>query len=174
MDCPNHIRRTKSSIKKRIIVRRTVRSMFGEQTFAQLRTGFRESWTQHTAPPAHLGSVVDGRCPGRHCAGHTELWLASSQLPSRRRINSCPRRSVSARRPTLKPGVWTAIASLVLPSLSLMGRVMGASCLIFTMRCQTARTLKGCVRAIILSLLGPGLPVREKVMRLVMFSSSGP
>ena len=26
---------------KRIIVRRTVRSMFGEQTFAQLRTGFR-------------------------------------------------------------------------------------------------------------------------------------
>ena len=34
------IQRTKSSIKKRIIVRRTVRSMFGEQTFAQLRTGF--------------------------------------------------------------------------------------------------------------------------------------
>ena len=29
----------KSSIKKEIIVRRTVRSMFGEQTFAQLRTG---------------------------------------------------------------------------------------------------------------------------------------
>ena len=40
MNCPNHIRRTKSSIKKRIIVRRSVRSMFGEQTFAQLRTGF--------------------------------------------------------------------------------------------------------------------------------------
>ena len=39
LDCPNHVRRTKSSIKKRIIVRRTVRSMFGEQTFAQLRTG---------------------------------------------------------------------------------------------------------------------------------------
>ena len=39
MDCPNHIRRTKSSIKKRIMVRRSVRSMFGEQTFAQLRTG---------------------------------------------------------------------------------------------------------------------------------------
>ena len=39
-NCPNHVRRTKSSIKKRIIVRRTVRSMFGEQTFAQLRTGF--------------------------------------------------------------------------------------------------------------------------------------
>ena len=41
MDCPNHIRRTKSSIKKRIIVRRSVRSMFGEQTFTQLRTGLR-------------------------------------------------------------------------------------------------------------------------------------
>ena len=40
MDCPNHVRRTKSSIKKRIIVRRSVRSMFGEQTFDQLRTGF--------------------------------------------------------------------------------------------------------------------------------------
>ena len=42
LDCPNHIRRTKRSIKKRIIVRRSVRSMFGEQTFAQLRTGFRQ------------------------------------------------------------------------------------------------------------------------------------
>ena len=39
-NCPNHVRRTKSSIKKRIILRRTVRSMFGEQTFAQLRTSF--------------------------------------------------------------------------------------------------------------------------------------
>ena len=39
-NCPNYVRRTKSSIKKRIIVRRTVRSMFGEQTFSQLRTGF--------------------------------------------------------------------------------------------------------------------------------------
>ena len=36
-----HIRRTKSSIKKWIIVCWTVRSMFGEQTFAQLRTGLR-------------------------------------------------------------------------------------------------------------------------------------
>ena len=40
-NCPNHVRRTKSSIKKRIIVRRTVRSMLGEQTLAQLRTGLR-------------------------------------------------------------------------------------------------------------------------------------
>ena len=37
------VRRTKSSVKKRIIVRRTVRSMFGEQTVAQLRTGFTQA-----------------------------------------------------------------------------------------------------------------------------------
>ena len=49
-NCLNHVRRTKSSIKKRIIVRRTVRSMFGEQTFAQLRTGF-------TAGPNQLTGV---------------------------------------------------------------------------------------------------------------------
>ena len=42
-NCPNHVQRTKSSIKKRIIVRRTVRSMFGEQTFAQLRKGLNLS-----------------------------------------------------------------------------------------------------------------------------------
>ena len=39
-NCPNHVRRTKSSVKKRLIVRRTVRSIFDEQTLAQLRTGF--------------------------------------------------------------------------------------------------------------------------------------
>ena len=43
LDCPNHVRRTKSSIKIRIIDRWIVRSMFGEQTFAQLRTAFREN-----------------------------------------------------------------------------------------------------------------------------------
>ena len=37
------VRRTKSSVRKRIIVRRTVRSMFGEQTVAQLRTGFTQA-----------------------------------------------------------------------------------------------------------------------------------
>ena len=40
-NCPNHVRRTKSSIKKRITVRRTVRSIFGELIFAHLRTGLR-------------------------------------------------------------------------------------------------------------------------------------
>ncbi len=39
LNCPSHVRQTKSSIKKRIIVHRTVWSMFGEQTFAQLRMG---------------------------------------------------------------------------------------------------------------------------------------
>ena len=40
-NCPKHVRQTKSSIKKQIIVRRNVQSMFGEQTFVQLKTGFR-------------------------------------------------------------------------------------------------------------------------------------
>ena len=46
VELSEHVRRTKSSIKKRIIVRRTVRSMFGEQTFAQLRTGLKQYWTE--------------------------------------------------------------------------------------------------------------------------------
>ena len=39
---PIHVRWTESSIKKWIIVHRTVRCMFGEQTFAQLRTGLKQ------------------------------------------------------------------------------------------------------------------------------------
>ena len=35
----NHVQRTKSSIKKRIIVRRTVPSMFGEQTGSPVKNG---------------------------------------------------------------------------------------------------------------------------------------
>ena len=38
-NCPSHVRRTKGSIKKRIIVRRTVRSMFGEQTVRPIKNG---------------------------------------------------------------------------------------------------------------------------------------
>ena len=56
MDCPNHIRWTKSSIKKRIIVRQSVWSMFGEQTFTQLRTGLRwrtkKIFTRQIYPPS--------------------------------------------------------------------------------------------------------------------------
>ena len=55
-NCPNHVRQTKSSIKKWIIVRWTVWSMFGKQKFAQLRTGFRlpahPSDCQHTPQTA--------------------------------------------------------------------------------------------------------------------------
>ena len=40
-NCPNHVRRTKSSVKKRIIVRRTVRSMFGEQTLRPVKNGVK-------------------------------------------------------------------------------------------------------------------------------------
>ena len=36
-NCPNHVRRTKSLIQKRAIVRRTVRSMFGEQTLRPVK-----------------------------------------------------------------------------------------------------------------------------------------
>ena len=58
-NCPNHVWRTKSSIKKWIIVRRTVRSMFGEQTFTQLRTGLSLKWTtQITDSWAHLGWMI--------------------------------------------------------------------------------------------------------------------
>ena len=42
LNCPNHVWRTKSSIKKRIIVRQTIQSTFVIQTLAQLRTGLRE------------------------------------------------------------------------------------------------------------------------------------
>ena len=35
-NCPNHVRRTKSSVKKRIIVSQTVRRMFGEQTVRRI------------------------------------------------------------------------------------------------------------------------------------------
>ena len=38
-NCPNHVRRTKCSIKKRIIVHRTVRSMYGEQTVRPVKNG---------------------------------------------------------------------------------------------------------------------------------------
>ena len=37
-NCLNHVRQTKSSIKKQTTVHRTVRSMRGERTFAELRT----------------------------------------------------------------------------------------------------------------------------------------
>ena len=45
-NCPNHVQRTKSSIKKRIIGHRTVRSMFGEQTLRPIKNGlYVRAWT---------------------------------------------------------------------------------------------------------------------------------
>ena len=44
MDCPNHIRRTKCSIKKRIIVRRSVRSMFGGTNIRPVKNGLNEQF----------------------------------------------------------------------------------------------------------------------------------
>ena len=90
MDCPNHIWRTKSSIKKRIIVRRSVRSMFGEQTFAQLRTGFKSALApanrRQTATTAtHPNPWHQCQSPGCYtatCATKTEretaVWWAGS------------------------------------------------------------------------------------------------
>ena len=78
LDCPNYIRRTKSSIKKRIIVRRSVPSMFGEQTFAQLTTGLRLVSRGTSALPSlqKLWSVdtVLRLCPHNY---KTLKWLSS-------------------------------------------------------------------------------------------------
>ena len=52
----------KSSIKKQIIVRQTVQSMCSEQTFAQLRTGFRatiSSVNNHSYP---TNGKINGLC----------------------------------------------------------------------------------------------------------------
>ena len=46
-NCPNHVQRTKSSVKKWIIVHQIVWSMCAEQTFARLRTGFTEIFWLH-------------------------------------------------------------------------------------------------------------------------------
>ena len=51
-NCTNLVRRTKSSIKKRIIVRRTVRSMFGEQTVRPVKNGL------NALPPGQTGSLL--------------------------------------------------------------------------------------------------------------------
>ena len=69
-----------NSIKKRIIVRRTVRSMFGEQTFAQLRTGLKQILLPKPTPAQENGNwchapvVVKGkRTPIRHRLPHPNI-----------------------------------------------------------------------------------------------------
>ena len=69
-NCLNHVRRTNSSIKKRIIVRRTVRSMFGEQAFAQLRTGFRNRETTG----AGIAQWLEHRTREWKVAGSNPCW----------------------------------------------------------------------------------------------------
>ena len=105
LNCPNHVWWTKSSIKKRIIVRQTIQSMFVVQTLAQLRTGLREKekkrwmkngkkWVQSTLSAGKLQSV-DGRtnvsCTGHGDRLHHSCWRCSkmtlqetSQLQGRR------------------------------------------------------------------------------------------
>ena len=91
-NCPSHVRRTKSSIKKQIIVRRTVRIMFDEQTFAQLRTGFNccfekgvYLWTfahvlyYHTSVRfltlyVLWSSRKAGKIPLKQCPGHDQCF----------------------------------------------------------------------------------------------------
>ena len=77
---------TKSSIKKRIVVRRTVRSMFGEETFAQLRTGFRLHGKQkgHGSIPIQVSLLFEKVVVCGHCLVTLSLtinvtlkWLSS-------------------------------------------------------------------------------------------------
>ena len=48
LDCPNHIRRTKCSMKKRIIVRRSVRSMFGRTNIRPVKNGLYASGASYS------------------------------------------------------------------------------------------------------------------------------
>jgi len=87
LDCPNHFRRTKNSIKKRIIVRRTVLNMFVEQTFAQLRTGFRlvsrgTSVRFCFGTPFSSKVVVCGRCLVTLSLTITKRWNGPHRCPS--------------------------------------------------------------------------------------------
>ena len=102
-NCPNHVRRSKSSIKNRIVVRRTVRSMFGEQTVRPFKNGL------NTAPspslcikmgigPGHFDGtlIVTGKATKTMSVNHnfcrerkaeagnrTEVTLLTSLTPNR-------------------------------------------------------------------------------------------
>ena len=73
-DCPNHVRRTKSSVKKRIIVRRTVRSMLGEETLAQLRRGCPDQQQREESGAESFGADVVERT---HVAGDSKMRYTS-------------------------------------------------------------------------------------------------
>ena len=44
LNCPNHVWQTKSSIKKQVIVRRTVQSMFSQQTLRPVKNWLKGQW----------------------------------------------------------------------------------------------------------------------------------
>ena len=61
-NCPHHVRQTKSSIKKQIIARQSVQSMFSEQTFAQLRTELRCCFCEQILPrktALHFSKIIN-------------------------------------------------------------------------------------------------------------------
>ena len=111
LDCPNHIRLTKSSIKKRIIVRRSVRSMFGEQTFAQWRTTSPyQPYTVHY----HLS------LPSLHCALPpllTSLTLCTTTSPYQAYTALPPlltKLTLQSKRPALMWGPIYVMVMLVI------------------------------------------------------------
>ena len=72
LDCPNHIRRSKCSIKKRIIVRRSVRSMFGRTNIRPVKNGQwssnranvpRTCWAKLFGPRRYLRRILPTRFP---------------------------------------------------------------------------------------------------------------
>ena len=105
-NCPNHVWRTKSSIKKWIKVHRTVRSMFGEQTFAQLRTGFSRSFfCQSLMSGWTWPSKLDAVFAGLTCVCSSAVTTqASTQWP-------CGQTWWATTSPILASTMW--VASLV-------------------------------------------------------------
>ena len=54
LNCPNHVQWTKSSIKKWIIVRQTVLSMFSEKTNCPNKNGLKTLWLYFQSPSSSL------------------------------------------------------------------------------------------------------------------------
>ena len=72
-NCPNHVQRTKSSIKKRIILRRSVRSMFGRTNIRPVRNGLNvvvHSCSCLQLRVSHIG-LPGGRC--QHPLSHVRV-----------------------------------------------------------------------------------------------------
>ena len=76
LDCPNHVRRTKSSIKKRIIVRRSVRSMFGRTNIRSVKNGLK-------------GALISSCCFVLHLKGAHILLAVVVVSPNGALTSSC-------------------------------------------------------------------------------------